>query len=37
MHLIIAFIICTLIKGIFWEVYFTVDKIFTQRDLETRE
>ena len=37
MHLIIVSIISTLIKGIFWEVYFTVDEIFTARDTETQE
>jgi len=28
MHLSIVYIIATLIKGIFWEIFFTVDKIF---------
>ena len=32
MHLIIVSVMSTLIKGIFWEVYFTVDKIFTDRE-----
>ena len=37
MHIIIDYIIGTLIKGIFWEVYFTVDKIFKEREKETLE
>lgn len=36
MHIIIVSIISTLIKGIFWEVYFTVDRIFNERDEEHR-
>lgn len=32
MHIIIVYVVATLIKGIFWEVYFTVDQIFRERD-----
>ena len=37
MHIIIVYIIATLIKGIFWEVYFTVDQIFREKERETLE
>lgn len=35
MHIIIVYIIATLIKGIFWEVFFTVNQIFEDREKET--
>ena len=35
MHIIITYVIATLIKGIFWEVYFTVDQTFRERERET--
>lgn len=31
MHITIVYMIATLIKGIFWEVFFTVDTIFQKR------
>ena len=34
-HIIYVFILMNLIKGIFWEVYFTVDGIFIEREKET--
>ena len=37
MHIIITYIIATLIKGIFWEVFFTVKEIFEQRDRKLKE
>ena len=37
MHIIITYVIATLVKGIFWEVYFTVDQIFYDREVQTKE
>jgi len=37
MHIIITYIIATLIKGAFWEVYFTVDQIVSERDRKNKE
>lgn len=37
MHIIIVYIIATLIKGIFWEVFFTVNQIFEERDQNTEK
>jgi MFS superfamily sulfate permease-like transporter len=37
MHIIIVYIIATLIKGIFWEVFFTVNQIFVDREEETKQ
>lgn len=32
MHLTVKYIIATLIQGIYWEVYFTVNKVLDERD-----
>ena len=37
MHIVIVYMIATLVKGIFWEVYFTVNRIFDEREKETTE
>jgi hypothetical protein len=37
MHITIVYIIATLIKGVFWEVFFTVNTIFTERRKEMFE
>jgi hypothetical protein len=34
MHLVITYIIATLIRGIFWEVFFTVNAIIQRRRRE---
>jgi hypothetical protein len=35
MHIIITYVIATLIRGIFWEVFFTVNSIYSERNRET--
>lgn len=37
MHITIVYMIATLIKGVFWEVFFTVTTIFAERKKETIE
>jgi hypothetical protein len=37
LHITIVYIIATLIKGVFWEVFFTVDTIYSERKKETSE
>lgn len=32
MHLVIVYIIAIIIRGVFWEVFFTVDAIFSERE-----
>lgn len=36
-HITIVYIIATLIKGIFWEVFFTVNTVFEEREHTTEE
>lgn len=36
-HITIVYIIATLIKGIFWEVFFTVNSTFEERDKTNKE
>lgn len=37
MHITIVYIVATLIKGVFWEVFFTVDTIYAERAKQTLE
>jgi hypothetical protein len=37
LHITIVYMIATLIKGIFWEVFFTVNTIFATRDKNAAE
>jgi hypothetical protein len=37
MHITIVYMIATLIKGVFWEVFFTVTTMFAERKKETIE
>jgi hypothetical protein len=37
LHITIVYIIATLIKGVFWEVFFTVNSIYDERKMQLLE